>query len=126
MPLISIIIPAFNAELYLEEAIHSALAQSFADLEIIVVNDGSSDRTGKILEDMARRHERIIAIDNGRNEGAAFSRNVGIGAAAAIGSPCWMPTIGGINEDWPSCWKWPRGIAPISSRTTFTSLKIAP
>ena len=82
MPLISIIIPAFNAELYLEEAIHSALAQSFADLEIIVVNDGSSDRTGKILEDMARRHERIIAIDNGRNEGAAFSRNVGIGAAS--------------------------------------------
>lgn len=82
MPLISIIMPAFNAERYLEKAIRSALAQSLADLEIIVINDGSSDRTGKILKDMTRRHDRIVALENDRNRGAAFSRNLGIRAAS--------------------------------------------
>ncbi len=81
MALISVIIPAFNAERHLEEAIQSVLGQSFPNLEIIVINDDSSDRTGRILEDLSRKHDRILTIDNDRNRGAAFSRNVGIEAA---------------------------------------------
>ncbi len=81
MTLISVIIPAFNAERYLEEAIQSVLAQSFANLEVIVINDGSTDQTHKILEDLSRKHDRITAIHNDRNRWAAFSRNVGIEAA---------------------------------------------
>ncbi len=81
MPLISVIIPAFNAERYLEKSIQSALAQSFENLEVIVINDGSTDQTHKILEDLSRKHDRITAIHNDRNRWAALSRNVGIEAA---------------------------------------------
>ena len=82
MPLISVIIPAFNAERYLEESIHSVLAQSFANLEVVVINDDSTDQTHKILEDLSRKDDRITVIDNDQNRGVAVSRNVGIVAAS--------------------------------------------
>ncbi|MDR8470448.1 glycosyltransferase, partial [Acinetobacter baumannii] len=46
--LVSVVLPAYNAELYLKEAIESVLAQSFADFELIVINDGSVDKTEDI------------------------------------------------------------------------------
>ena len=52
-PLISIIVPVFNGEKYLSEAIHSCLNQTYANIEIIIVNDASTDNTLKILEDFA-------------------------------------------------------------------------
>ena len=98
MPLISIIIPTFNAEQYLEQAIQSVLAQSLANLEIIVINDGSTDQTHKILEGLSRKHDRIIAIDNDQNRGAAFSRNVGIRAASGE----WIALLD-ADDWWDQC-----------------------
>lgn len=76
-PTASIIIPAFNAALFISTALQSVAGQTEADIEIIVVDDGSSDGTPGIVEDWARRDERIRLIQLVRNGGAAHARNVG-------------------------------------------------
>jgi glycosyltransferase involved in cell wall biosynthesis len=77
-PPVSIIIPCYNAEAWLAAAIESALAQEGADLDIIVVNDGSRDRSLEI----ARRYEaRGVRIIDQANGGAAAARNAGLKAA---------------------------------------------
>lgn len=74
MPRVSVVIPAFNAEKYLAATIESALASTFRDLEVVVVNDGSSDGTGEV----ARRFgDRVRVIDQA-NAGMSPSRNRGI------------------------------------------------
>ncbi|WP_461486177.1 glycosyltransferase family 2 protein, partial [Pedobacter sp.] len=50
MPEVSVFIAAFNAENYIEEAINSLLEQTFTDFEIIIVNDGSTDRTNRVIQ----------------------------------------------------------------------------
>lgn len=78
-PLVSIIIPAYNAERYVKEALDSALAQTYPNCEVIVVDDGSTDRTRTILESyMAEGKIRYIYQ---KNKGLAGARNVGIRAA---------------------------------------------
>lgn len=74
---ISVIIPAYNAERYLEEAIASVLKQDYAPLEIIVVDDGSTDATAKILAN----YGATIKILTQENKGPAAARNTGITAA---------------------------------------------
>jgi glycosyltransferase involved in cell wall biosynthesis len=73
LPKVSVIIPAFNAEKTLRRAIDSALAQSYANYEIVVVNDGSRDSTASILASYA---DRIMVADQA-NGGAAAARNHG-------------------------------------------------
>jgi glycosyltransferase involved in cell wall biosynthesis len=80
MPSISIIIPAFNAASYIAETLNSVLAQTFADLEVIVVDDGSSDHTAKIVEQIARTDKRVILLSQ-LNAGVAAARNAGIKVA---------------------------------------------
>jgi glycosyltransferase involved in cell wall biosynthesis len=72
--LVSTIIPAFNAERTIAQAIESALAQQYNSHEIVVVNDGSTDATAKILE----RYRGRLRIVNQENRGAAAARNAGI------------------------------------------------
>lgn len=72
-PKVSVIIPAFNAEKTLRRAIDSAFAQSYSNLEVVVVNDGSRDRTASIV---ASYGSRIVASDQ-PNSGAAAARNRG-------------------------------------------------
>lgn len=76
-PLVSVIIPAYNSSRYICEAIDSVLSQTYDNLEVIVVNDGSTDTTLQVLE---KYHKRIIVIDQ-LNQGAAHARNTGIKAA---------------------------------------------
>jgi len=76
-PGISVIIPSYNAAAYLPNAIDSALNQTVAPLEVIVVNDGSTDETAQVLE---RFRGRIVAI-NQENRGLSGARNRGIAAA---------------------------------------------
>ncbi len=76
-PLVSAIIPAYNAELYVREAVESALTQSHEAMEVIVVNDGSSDGTGAVIESFGDRVHYIRK----RNGGVATARNAGIRAA---------------------------------------------
>ena len=73
--LVSVIIPVFNAERYVEEAINSVLSQTYKNIELICVNDKSIDRSLSILESFG---EKIIIINNEDNCGTAESRNKGI------------------------------------------------
>lgn len=61
-PLVSIIIPIYNVENYLEQCIISVVHQTYKNLEIILVNDGSSDNSGKICDDFALMDKRIKVI----------------------------------------------------------------
>jgi glycosyltransferase involved in cell wall biosynthesis len=79
--LVSVVIPAFNAERYIEETLRSALNQTYKSLEVIVVNDGSTDRTSDIVNDVAANDSRVRLISQG-NAGVAVARNRGIEAAS--------------------------------------------
>jgi glycosyltransferase involved in cell wall biosynthesis len=79
-PLTSVVIPAYNAEPFLERTLHSALCQTHSNLEVIVVDDGSTDKTRAIAESVALTDDRmrIISVPNG---GVAKARNIGIAEA---------------------------------------------
>jgi len=72
--LISVIIPAYNAEKTIEEAVNSVLSQSYDNLEVIVVDDCSTDRTKQIIEEMAGKDPRIKCISNETNIGVLKTR----------------------------------------------------
>jgi glycosyltransferase involved in cell wall biosynthesis len=75
--LISVIVPTYNAEKTIERCINSLTLQSYSNIEIIVVNDGSTDSTGILLEQLAHRDERIRLIHK-ENGGVSSARNVGL------------------------------------------------
>ncbi|WP_342255287.1 glycosyltransferase family 2 protein [Acinetobacter baumannii] len=74
--LVSVVLPAYNAELYLKEAIESVLAQSFADFELIVINDGSVDKTEDII--LSYNDSRIVYVKNEKNLGLIGTLNKGM------------------------------------------------
>lgn len=80
-PLISVIIPVYNAEKYLSECIDSILLQTYLNLELILVNDGSVDNSSKICDNYAKANSNVTAITT-NNGGAAMARNVGLEIAA--------------------------------------------
>ena len=82
MPTVSVIIPAYNAEPFIAETVKSALAQTFTDLEVIVVDDGSSDRTAARLENFGEQ----IRVLRQANAGVARARNAG----AEIATGSWL------------------------------------
>ena len=77
-PLVSILIPAYNAEEWIADTIRSALAQTWPRREIIVVDDGSTDRTGAIARKFASREVDVVTQDN---QGPAAARNTALAAA---------------------------------------------
>lgn len=79
-PRISIVVPIYNVESYLGRCLDSLLSQSFSDVEIIAVNDGSTDKSSKILGEYAEKDHRIIVIEK-KNGGVSSARNQGIHAA---------------------------------------------
>ncbi len=74
---VSVVIPVFNTESYLEQCIQSVLNQTYNNLEIILINDGSTDASGKICEDYSGIDNRIVYIET-ENKGQGFARNLGI------------------------------------------------
>jgi glycosyltransferase involved in cell wall biosynthesis len=80
MPKVSIIIPIYNSDKYLAECLDSAIGQTLHDIEIICVNDGSTDRSPQILEEYAAKDSRIITIHQ-KNVGPGAARNIGINLA---------------------------------------------
>lgn len=80
-PFFSIIIPCYNVEKYVKQCINSILSQSINDYEIIVVNDGSTDNTYRIIKENYEKNA-YIKIINQKNKGLAESRNVGINNAS--------------------------------------------
>lgn len=79
MPKISVIMPAYNAEKYIAEAIDSILGQTFGDFEFIILNDCSSDRTEEII--LSYDDPRIVYLKNERNLGVAATLNRGLAMA---------------------------------------------
>ena len=77
-PLISVIMPAYNAQSYIEQAIGSVLTQSVTDLELLVIDDGSQDNTRQIVTDIAEKDHRVRLLINEQNMGAAGTRNRGL------------------------------------------------
>ncbi len=80
MPKISVIIPVYNTEEYLKECLDSIIEQTLKNLEIIIVNDGSTDNSKEICEEYASKDNRIKIIYQ-KNQGAAIARNKGIAMA---------------------------------------------
>lgn len=74
----SIIIPCYNSELYIKEAILSAEKQTYKDIEIIVVNDGSEDNSASIICDLCKLYKNIKFIDEKENRGVVSARNLAI------------------------------------------------
>lgn len=79
-PLISVIVPVYKVELYLRQCVDSLLAQTYSNLEIILVDDGSPDNCPLICDEYARKDSRIRVIHK-ENGGLSDARNVGIAAA---------------------------------------------
>ena len=79
-PLISVIVPVYNVEKYLGECLDSILGQTFKDIEIICIDDGSTDSSGKMLDDYREKDERVIVVHD-TNKGVAHARNTGIDMA---------------------------------------------
>ena len=81
MPLVSVVIPAYNRAAHLPAAIDSVLAQTHTDLELIVVDDGSDDGTANVLAAYAGKDPRVRSIRHGQRKGAQAARNTGIHAS---------------------------------------------
>jgi glycosyltransferase involved in cell wall biosynthesis len=74
---VSIVIPVLNAERYIEQCITSVLHQSLQEIEVIVINDGSTDGSKKLISGLAAMDKRIVFIDSS-NKGVSAARNKGI------------------------------------------------
>ena len=72
---ITVIIPVYNVENYLERCLKSILYNTYTNLEIICVNDGSTDNSKKILEDYSKRDKRVVVINK---------KNAGVSSASAV------------------------------------------
>lgn len=94
MPRVSVIMPCYNATASVRHAIASVLAQTCSDLEIIVVDDNSTDDTPEILANIATNEPRIRVLRTERNAGPGVARNVGISAARGR----WIAFID--SDDW--------------------------
>ena len=80
--LISVIIPVYNVEQYLAECVNSVCRQTYQNLEIILVNDGSTDASGQICQELADQDARIRLIHQ-ENQGLSGARNTGIEHSSA-------------------------------------------
>lgn len=81
MPKISVIVPVYNTEKYLPATLKFIAEQTFSDMEIIFVNDCSTDNSLALLQEYASNDKRVKILNNEKNSGAAISRNKGIEAA---------------------------------------------
>ena len=79
-PKVSIIVPIYNSEKYMNKCIESILNQTLTEIEIILVNDGSTDNSGKIIDNYAKKDNRIKVIHQ-QNSGPSVARNKGISTA---------------------------------------------
>ena len=78
--MISVIVPIYNVEEYLPTCIESILNQTYKDLEILLIDDGSTDNSGKICDEYAKQDKRCIVIHQ-QNKGVSATRNTGLNYA---------------------------------------------
>ncbi|WP_143244776.1 glycosyltransferase family 2 protein, partial [Basilea psittacipulmonis] len=102
-PFISVIMPAYNVEKYIEKSIRAVLAQTYRHFELIVIDDGSKDNTGKIIQKLALEDSRIKFIENKNNKGIVCTLNMVVSQvkgdyiarmdADDMAYPFWLDTI---------------------------------
>lgn len=80
-PLLSVIVPCYNVEIYIDKCISSIVGQTYSNLEIILINDGSTDNTGILCNSWQERDNRIKVIHK-QNEGASYARKDGVNTAS--------------------------------------------
>lgn len=96
--LVSVVCPTFNCEAFVADTLESILNQTMGDLEVLVVDDCSSDRTYQIAESYAKKDPRVRLFRNESNKGAAYSRNLAISNAKGDyvafldGDDKWLPS----------------------------------
>lgn len=95
MPLISVIVPIYNADKYLHKCLNSLLSQTVNDFEVILIDDGSTDSSGSICDDYVRQDKRFIVVHK-NNEGLSAARNDGI----ALAKGEWITFLD--SDDWLS------------------------
>ena len=98
-PLISIIMPVYNAGVLLHTAVESVLRQSFADFELLLVDDGSTDGSAALAHELAKK--------DGRMRASALRATLACSIAAASGSPFVMMMIPCCPMHWKPCWSLP-------------------
>ena len=81
LPLISVVVPVYRVEAYLDHCIQSIVEQTYSNLEILLVDDGSPDKSGEICDRWAQRDSRIRVIHK-QNAGAGAARNTALDAAS--------------------------------------------
>ena len=81
MPAISVILPVYNAESYLNAAIESILKQTFTDFECIIIDDASTDKSWEIIQHYAKNDSRIVADQNKKNLHGCRTLNKALGIA---------------------------------------------
>ena len=91
VPAVSVLMPVFNAERYVGEAIESILCQSFADFEVVVIDDGSTDDSPNILAGLAARDSRLRVLRQG-NSGVVAALNRGL-------KDCRAPLVARMDAD---------------------------
>ncbi len=116
MTTVSVVLPTYNRVRTLERAVHSVLAQSFTDLELIVVDDGSRDNTHELMTRLADSDRRVRYIQHPANLGQSRARNTGISSAAGKfiafqdSDDEWLPAKLGRQveamEDFPGMSAW--------------------
>ncbi len=79
LPQVSVVMPVYNGEKYLREAIESILDQSYKNIELVIINDGSSDSSKSII--LSYKDPRILYLENKINSGIVYTRNKGLGSA---------------------------------------------
>src|SRR4051812_44490454 len=79
-PKVTVLMPAYNADKYIEDGISSVLSQTFTNFELLIINDGSTDNTLKVIESI--RDKRIVVISQ-ENKGVSAALNLGLAHARA-------------------------------------------
>lgn len=97
MPVISVVVPVYKVEAYLDRCVKSILAQTFEDFELILVDDGSPDNCGRLCDEWAARDSRIRVIHQ-QNGGLSAARNAGIDWVFANSHSTWFTFID--SDDW--------------------------
>ena len=97
MPTISVIVPVYKVEKYIHRCVDSILGQTYADFELILVDDGSPDNCGTICDAYAARDSRVVVIHQ-ENGGLSAARNAGIDWAFANSDSQWLSFID--SDDW--------------------------
>ena len=97
-PKVSVIIPTYNNEKYIKAAVDSASRQTYRDLEVIVLNDGSTESTLDIVSQAALTDPRIRVITRPHSGKPSIARNAGIRIAQASTSASWMGMISSIRR----------------------------